>query len=1354
MPNKPAVDDDRPTLSIQDTQSAENNKDGAIFDLTLDKVATTPITLNLALEEGTAKLNSDYKPALKVSMDNGQSWQDVDNNQIVIPANTQAVKILVPLVDDSILEPDERFVLTATEVGSVMKTPTAKATATIIDDDKSPTITNPNAKDVAGEKVAGSVEEATGDKAPLTGTVTITNPQGVKSLTIQDQDITTATTDKPVEIKGTEGTLKVTGYNKDTGVISYTYVEDGKPNAHIGDKQFIDNFAIKLVDQKDKEVTEPLKIAITDTAPNAQNDIDIVGKPNNAANTPVSATGNVIEGTSNNNANGVKADSKGADTPVNLVKIGKQGANAQDVGETVEIEGTYGKLSINKDGSYTYTLDTNKDATKQLVTGKQSEVFEYTIKDADGDESKATLTIEVAGAAEPILTQINAQPDTETVTEDTKPRIAGNLVTNDTITPNPKSELKITSITPTTANTPEQAMVKAVETIQGKYGTLNIRSNGQYDYTLNNKNPDVNALNTGEKLEEVFTYKLQGGGQTDNTTFTITINGTDDKASIEAQPPAKVSENKLSGGNDKDSTADEVVEDKSGKFIITDADNDLNGINMSLDTPETKITVNGGTPTTWVGFDAQGMQTADTKSIVKWQAQYTNNKGIQFNVLTLELDKNPNVINKGQVEYGYTATLHHAIDHTTTQGDQAEGWFDVKVRTHIYKNSVEIATAQNNALLVTQVKDDKPEAIKATHNIDVPRDTVVINDIRTGFKRMDDVVLNKESGLDVTGSITRIDEFDKDGSDSRQNDVKPFGSIEELNWETSYVLSDNDRTLSTNALDKQISLGSFTHNNRAASGILFQGAMDVGFNVDINGISQKVHKEVDIYHIETLNSDLTKSTVLGSPDVIMQDWPEDKQQREEKTADDFVVMNLKQDTYLLDGKRYRLSMGIDQNETESIKQSQANFEFMKKVVPNQENLGYQTNDQWESRFKPNMDRQIKLVNYLTEVNDTGKTAVEEGDVDKPLDINNDGFVDAIERGELLVIRTTEPSRGGEIATTKNLYAKLVPLDEPIQVDNNIEISGKLKKGADQPGKVLWTTTDSDVTNPNVSQDNKGNKVFKTKYGTFTANQDGTYDFKAGVYDPATKQTLSLAEILKDLPQAVGNSTKNDRKLTFGYEYTDNDGDKTTNIVEINLKDYMQSGTATNKQGGDDNDAMKGTSKEGDILSGGNGDDLLEGLAGKDQLFGEAGDDYFIPSFVTDTASNTLEDIIDGGAGHDAVLLYSQYYVDKGKLGAVLTNDTFDTTTFATNVDNIEEFSLRADGAQTLTVKASDVLNMTDQTNSLFITGTNEDSVKLEGDFVKVDKPYEYRGETFTAYNATVNGTETVVVYVDTDIKII
>lgn len=213
------------------------------------------------------------------------------------------------------------------------------------------------------------------------------------------------------------------------------------------------------------------------------------------------------------------------------------------------------------------------------------------------------------------------------------------------------------------------------------------------------------------------------------------------------------------------------------------------------------------------------------------------------------------------------------------------------------------------------------------------------------------------------------------------------------------------------------------------------------------------------------------------------------------------------------------------------------------------------------------------------------------------------------------------------------------------------------KGADQPGAVVWTTTDGDVTNKDVEQNAEGNKVFNTTYGTFTANKDGTYDFKAGVEDAAANQTLSLAEIIKGLgPQ---NGTTNDKVLTFKYVYTDNDGDTASSTVEINLKDYPQLSTARNFTGTAHNDSIKGTSQPDDILRGGAGDDQLEGLAGADKLYGETGDDYFIPSFVTNANANTLEDIIDGGEGHDAVLLYSQYYLGD-KVGEVLENANFDT----------------------------------------------------------------------------------------------
>ncbi|MGE9840311.1 Ig-like domain-containing protein, partial [Pseudomonas sp. UM16] len=50
------------------------------------------------------------------------------------------------------------------------------------------------------------------------------------------------------------------------------------------------------------------------------------------------------------------------------------------------IEGTYGKLVLAADGSYTYTLNT-ADPDFINRTGTGVETFTYTLKDADGDSS-------------------------------------------------------------------------------------------------------------------------------------------------------------------------------------------------------------------------------------------------------------------------------------------------------------------------------------------------------------------------------------------------------------------------------------------------------------------------------------------------------------------------------------------------------------------------------------------------------------------------------------------------------------------------------------------------------------------------------------------------------------------------------------------------------------------------------------------------------------------------------------------------------------------------------------------------------------------------------------------------------
>ena len=79
----------------------------------------------------------------------------------------------------------------------------------------------------------------------------------------------------------------------------------------------------------------------------------------------------------------------GADAPAGKTVSSVNGGNP---GEAVN--GTYGTLTLNADGTYTYQLTPGVDVPKgESVT----EEFTYTITDADGDTSEATLTITIKG---------------------------------------------------------------------------------------------------------------------------------------------------------------------------------------------------------------------------------------------------------------------------------------------------------------------------------------------------------------------------------------------------------------------------------------------------------------------------------------------------------------------------------------------------------------------------------------------------------------------------------------------------------------------------------------------------------------------------------------------------------------------------------------------------------------------------------------------------------------------------------------------------------------------------------------------------------------------------------------------
>jgi len=121
-------------------------------------------------------------------------------------------------------------------------------------------------------------------------------------------------------------------------------------------------------------------------------------------------TGNVTPGTA-----GQDSDVDGTFS-VTGVAAGTPASASGNVGSVVD--GTYGSLVLNADGTYTYTLDNTRPATNALGTGQHAtETFTYTITDDSKASASTTLTITVDGANDAPTTTAAATP--QNVDEDT-----------------------------------------------------------------------------------------------------------------------------------------------------------------------------------------------------------------------------------------------------------------------------------------------------------------------------------------------------------------------------------------------------------------------------------------------------------------------------------------------------------------------------------------------------------------------------------------------------------------------------------------------------------------------------------------------------------------------------------------------------------------------------------------------------------------------------------------------------------------------------------------------------------------------------------------------------------------------
>ena len=97
---------------------------------------------------------------------------------------------------------------------------------------------------------------------------------------------------------------------------------------------------------------------------------------------------------------------------VNGIRTGDDGETGTTGTVGSSLTGSYGNLTLNSDGSYTYELDPNNTDIQKISTGEYFyETFTYTITDEAGQTSTAQITIRIEGVND----APNAVDDKETL---------------------------------------------------------------------------------------------------------------------------------------------------------------------------------------------------------------------------------------------------------------------------------------------------------------------------------------------------------------------------------------------------------------------------------------------------------------------------------------------------------------------------------------------------------------------------------------------------------------------------------------------------------------------------------------------------------------------------------------------------------------------------------------------------------------------------------------------------------------------------------------------------------------------------------------------------------------------------
>ncbi|MFH0262996.1 VCBS domain-containing protein [Vibrio barjaei] len=154
--------------------------------------------------------------------------------------------------------------------------------------------------------------------------------------------------------------------------------------------------------------------------------------------------------------------------------------------------GTYGQLSVDDNGKWTYELDSDSLATRSIPPGMTvTDTFQVVVTDAGGLTDTITVTVSVAGTnSEP---EIVVKPE-YTVIED------GAALSGTIIAGIPTQDQLDNNVIG--GGDPDQGEIVSWSVLQsGQYGTFSIdEATGTWTYVLNNNHPVVDSLDKGDIL--------------------------------------------------------------------------------------------------------------------------------------------------------------------------------------------------------------------------------------------------------------------------------------------------------------------------------------------------------------------------------------------------------------------------------------------------------------------------------------------------------------------------------------------------------------------------------------------------------------------------------------------------------------------------------------------------------------------------------------------------------------------------------------------------------------------------------------------------------------------------------------